>query len=160
MCCSPWSHKESDTTEQLNWTELCHAPSMYADSTWSSYRYWTMLSCWWMFILSTTTRCPSEEVCHMKKRFRKITEDSELKTISVGMNRENMRIARNKLVLFRDCQLKNRFLKTNHAEQSKKRKQNWPVYVGNIMMYNFIYLMLNSLILIFTKQWRNNTIMK
>ena len=21
-CCSPWSHKESDTTEQLNWTEL------------------------------------------------------------------------------------------------------------------------------------------
>ena len=22
VCCSPWSHKESDTTEQLNWTEL------------------------------------------------------------------------------------------------------------------------------------------
>ena len=22
MCCSPWGHKESDTTEQLNWTEL------------------------------------------------------------------------------------------------------------------------------------------
>ena len=21
-CCSPWGHKESDTTEQLNWTEL------------------------------------------------------------------------------------------------------------------------------------------
>ena len=21
MCCSPWGHKESDTTEQLNWTE-------------------------------------------------------------------------------------------------------------------------------------------
>ena len=21
-CCSPWDHKESDTTEQLNWTEL------------------------------------------------------------------------------------------------------------------------------------------
>ena len=21
-CCSPWSHKELDTTEQLNWTEL------------------------------------------------------------------------------------------------------------------------------------------
>ena len=20
-CCSPWGHKESDTTEQLNWTE-------------------------------------------------------------------------------------------------------------------------------------------
>ena len=22
MCCSPWGHKELDTTEQLNWTEL------------------------------------------------------------------------------------------------------------------------------------------
>ena len=22
VCCSPWGHKESDTTEQLNWTEL------------------------------------------------------------------------------------------------------------------------------------------
>ena len=21
-CCSPWGHKESDTTEQLDWTEL------------------------------------------------------------------------------------------------------------------------------------------
>ena len=21
VCCSPWGHKESDTTEQLNWTE-------------------------------------------------------------------------------------------------------------------------------------------
>ena len=23
VCCSPWGCKESDTTEQLNWTELC-----------------------------------------------------------------------------------------------------------------------------------------
>ena len=23
-CCSPWGHKESDTTEQLNWTELMY----------------------------------------------------------------------------------------------------------------------------------------
>ena len=22
VCCSPWSHKESDTTEKLNWTEI------------------------------------------------------------------------------------------------------------------------------------------
>ena len=29
-CCSPWGHKESDTTEQLNWTELklLHKPSV------------------------------------------------------------------------------------------------------------------------------------
>ena len=24
VCCSPWGHKESDTTEQLNWTEACN----------------------------------------------------------------------------------------------------------------------------------------
>ena len=23
VCCSPWSHKESDTTKRLNWSELC-----------------------------------------------------------------------------------------------------------------------------------------
>ena len=23
-CCSPWGHKDLDTTEQLNWTELIH----------------------------------------------------------------------------------------------------------------------------------------
>ena len=22
MCCGPWGHKESDTTEQLNWTDI------------------------------------------------------------------------------------------------------------------------------------------
>ena len=22
-CCSPWDHKESDTTDQLNWTDVC-----------------------------------------------------------------------------------------------------------------------------------------
>ena len=25
VCCSPWGHKESDTTKQLNWTELFHS---------------------------------------------------------------------------------------------------------------------------------------
>ena len=25
MCCSPWGRKESNTTERLNWTELCNA---------------------------------------------------------------------------------------------------------------------------------------
>ena len=24
LCCSPWGHKDLDTTEQLNWTELIH----------------------------------------------------------------------------------------------------------------------------------------
>ena len=24
VCCDSWGHKESDTTEQLNWTELKH----------------------------------------------------------------------------------------------------------------------------------------
>ena len=35
----------------------------------------------------------------MKKRFRKITEDSELKTIPIRMDRENTRVARNKLMM-------------------------------------------------------------
>ena len=26
-CCGPWGHKESDTTEQLNWTELMNSRS-------------------------------------------------------------------------------------------------------------------------------------
>ena len=26
MCCSPWDHKESDTTERLNWTVAYQAP--------------------------------------------------------------------------------------------------------------------------------------
>ena len=24
VCCSPWSHKESDTTERLNNNKICH----------------------------------------------------------------------------------------------------------------------------------------
>ena len=42
MCCSPWGHKESDTTEQLNWTEVLrekiHAPSIWQGlgSPWAS----------------------------------------------------------------------------------------------------------------------------
>ena len=36
MCCSPWRHKKSDTTEQLNWTE------------WSnSFESWVSWSCTW-----------------------------------------------------------------------------------------------------------------
>ena len=27
-CCSPWGHKKSDTTEQLNWTEFEHPQSL------------------------------------------------------------------------------------------------------------------------------------
>ena len=26
MCCIPWCHKESDTTDGLNWTELLFDP--------------------------------------------------------------------------------------------------------------------------------------
>ena len=33
LCCSPWGHKESNTTEQLNWTELSwiniQSPNIY-----------------------------------------------------------------------------------------------------------------------------------
>ena len=30
VCCSPWGHKESDTTERLNWTELNEAKTMWS----------------------------------------------------------------------------------------------------------------------------------
>ena len=38
VCCSPWDHKESDTTERLNWTELNQEDitieNIYASSIW------------------------------------------------------------------------------------------------------------------------------
>ena len=36
VCCNPWGHKESDTTEWLNWTEL--------DKCWVHWCCWLMLS--------------------------------------------------------------------------------------------------------------------
>ena len=30
-CCSPWGHKESDTTEQLNWTEHSREPACWGN---------------------------------------------------------------------------------------------------------------------------------
>ena len=32
MCCSPWGHKESDTTEQLDWTEHVTVETVWAPS--------------------------------------------------------------------------------------------------------------------------------
>ena len=34
VCCSPWGHKESDTTERLNWTDTC------------MYNWFTLLYTW------------------------------------------------------------------------------------------------------------------
>ena len=34
MCCSPWGHKESDTTEQLKWTELNWCLSVREKKLW------------------------------------------------------------------------------------------------------------------------------
>ena len=36
-CCSPWGHKESDTTEQLNWTEKKVGTETKQDSAWPSW---------------------------------------------------------------------------------------------------------------------------
>ena len=50
-CCSPWGHKESDTTEQLNWTvwmwELDHKES-WALKNW----------CFWTVVLEKTLESP------------------------------------------------------------------------------------------------------
>ena len=35
VCCSPWSHKESDTTDQLSWSELKTKPDGF-DKLWSN----------------------------------------------------------------------------------------------------------------------------
>ena len=52
-CCSPWGHKESDRTEQLNWTEViwdyccCYVTSVASDSVWPHWCQPTNLSCPW-----------------------------------------------------------------------------------------------------------------
>ena len=38
-CCSPWGHKESDMTEQLNWTELKVSPKV----SWSLTKEWFLI---------------------------------------------------------------------------------------------------------------------
>ena len=35
-CCSPWGHKESDTTEWLNWTEILPELEIYIIKSWWS----------------------------------------------------------------------------------------------------------------------------
>ena len=35
-CCSPWGHKESDTTERLNWIE-------FTDLIWQNWCFWTVV---------------------------------------------------------------------------------------------------------------------
>ena len=51
-CCRPWGHKESDTTEWLNWTELIfvfvsHSPS----------GYFTESLCLYIMLVYLLTRC-------------------------------------------------------------------------------------------------------
>ena len=38
-CCSPWGHKELDTTERLNWTELIYSPGALTHSVCASTPY-------------------------------------------------------------------------------------------------------------------------
>ena len=51
-CCSPWGHKETDTTEQLNWTELNYLPSyifmpiiniLFSTSFLINFSYWSIV---------------------------------------------------------------------------------------------------------------------
>ena len=43
-CCGSWGHKESDTTEQLNWTETI-APQAPLSMEFSRQEYWSGLPC-------------------------------------------------------------------------------------------------------------------
>ena len=44
VCCSPWGHKESDMTEQLNWTE----------QVWGDISLWFWLSFSWLLVILNT----------------------------------------------------------------------------------------------------------
>ena len=48
VCCSPWGHKESDMTEQLNWTELNST-----DKQWKKEQFF----CFVLFFSGGITRC-------------------------------------------------------------------------------------------------------
>ena len=60
VCCSPWGHKESDTTEQLNWTELKHfvrpLRSLVGDLAliwnWKCYKYYRSGKTHFLFFFS------------------------------------------------------------------------------------------------------------
>ena len=43
-CCIPWRHKESDTTERLNWTELNYWAASWLITS-KAYWYWYTLIC-------------------------------------------------------------------------------------------------------------------
>ena len=48
-CCGSWGHKESDTTEWLNWTELTSFPRLYTENTVFSSLYIYFLCCRWIY---------------------------------------------------------------------------------------------------------------
>ena len=43
-CCDSWGHKESDTTERLNWTEL-NNPNCKIEIKWEALAFFMVLSC-------------------------------------------------------------------------------------------------------------------
>ena len=53
-CCSPWGHKEMDTTEQLNWMNWRAPPwvrwrKLWVKQVWSrssGFQFWTCHCCW------------------------------------------------------------------------------------------------------------------
>ena len=47
VCCSSWGRKESDVTEQLNWTELNHSKKRKYETGFSiNYLSWVATQCW------------------------------------------------------------------------------------------------------------------
>ena len=54
MCCSPWGHKESDMTEQLNWTELIY----YLVDFWL-FHFWP----WWIILLWILSTHLCDNIC-------------------------------------------------------------------------------------------------
>ena len=82
VCCGSWGHKESDTTEWLNWTELnCNRWQFFLTPhflTTSSYFFFLLSAFYLLFIIVTwhraacrlvpTLKCPWEEQCKYQLR--------------------------------------------------------------------------------------------
>ena len=66
-CCSPWSHKESDTTEQLNWTT---SPNPIQFNPWKQPFTGSFLSC--SFFLNLSMTAQQVKSCLQRRRHRRL----------------------------------------------------------------------------------------
>ena len=92
--CDSWGHRESDTTERLNWTEpnwrivaLQYCVGFCHTSTWISHRYTyvpSLLNNWiFFFFFAMTSILKKRNVAHIDHCFSGVSDDKEF-TCSAG----------------------------------------------------------------------------